>query len=138
MDGSVLPRPLATRAFGGTVVEVWPHGTRVILADGKEVHGEPNNDDAYRCMAESLGYGPDTLKMCQHHDLAHVALAHFMGLSESPTLRRVAEGLGSTDLTNWEEAFVLSAVRFANAVGIDLTERFLRTSASSQRDPSVV
>lgn len=107
--------------FGRTLVEHWPDSTRTLLPSGAGVVAAPQDADAYRATAARLGYGPDTLRMMRDHEALHSALAHLLGLPESPTLRRVADGAGDTELTGLEEQAVLAIAAFANAAGADLS-----------------
>jgi hypothetical protein len=80
----------------------------------------PEDTNPYRATAQRLGYGPDTFRMMRDHEILHTAIAHLLGLPESPTLRGVAEGKGPTPLTDLEEEVVCSLAKLARMVGIDL------------------
>jgi hypothetical protein len=112
--------PAHRLVFGGTVVEVWPDCVATHLPGGAEVVAAPQDNDSYRATAQRLGYGPDTFRMMRDHEILHTAIAHLLGLPESPTLRGVAEGKGSTPLTDLEEDVVCSLAKLASMVGIDL------------------
>lgn len=116
-------RPEQILVLGGTVVEVWGDSLRTILPDGATVPAAPQDNDAYRATAARLGYGDDTLRMCLEHEAAHSAVCAWLGLTESPTLGRVARGQGSTAVTDAEEDMVLAIQRFCRASGIDLLAR---------------
>lgn len=112
--------------FGATVFEVWSASARIILADGKSVPAVPHDTDAYRQNAIEHGYGTDTLRFCQEHELTHVALSHWLGI-ESPAIRAVAEQSKKWDPRHAEEeAAVLAVQRFARGYGVDLLERARR------------
>lgn len=120
-------RPDAVLTFGRTVVEIWDRDcVRTTLPDGAEVVAAPEPTASYRAQAERLGYGTDSMRMCVDHEVLHSALAAWLGLSESPTLGRVARGQGDSDLTGMEEDAVLALQRFANAAGVDLLARLAR------------
>jgi hypothetical protein len=110
--------------FGANRVEFFPDSTRITLHDGATICGMPEDTDSYRETAAEHGYRDDTLRLCQEHELTHVALAHILGLAESPTMRMVASGNGHQRLANIEEAAVLALQRFANVVGVNLIDRF--------------
>lgn len=112
--------------FGNTVVQVWPGCLFTILADGKRVAAAPQDNDAYRATARRLGYGPDTARMSRDHEILHTLLCHLLGLPESPTLRRVADGLGDSPLTDLEEDMVCATQAFLNRAGIDLLDVLAR------------
>jgi hypothetical protein len=120
---AVPVRPARVLTYSnGTIIQVWPDCVRTILPDGSEVVAAPQDNDAYRATAERLGYGADTLRMSQEHELLHSWLAAHLGLPESPTLGRVARGEGDTALTGLDEDAVMAIQRFANAAGVNLLE----------------
>lgn len=110
----------AVYVLGGTVFEVWPDSVRTILPDGYTVPAAPEDTPEYRATAERLGYGTDTLAMSRDHEALHNWLCHALGLQYSPTMARVAHGLGGSDLTALEEDIVLAIQRFARAAGVDV------------------
>jgi hypothetical protein len=111
-------------SFGPITVEVRADGTLIAFPDGSSVPGAPHDTKAYRATAEAHGYGADTLRLCQEHELLHIALCHWLGI-DSPTmaLLRGADGAGLQDLNPIEEAAVLAVQRLARAAGVDLVER---------------
>src|SRR4051812_37338617 len=106
--------------FGENQVELFPESTRITLRCGSTILGAPEDTDGYRQTAYNNGYGTDTLRLCKEHEATHVALAHWLGLNESPTMRLVATNEGKQYIADTEEAAVLAIQRFANAVGIKL------------------
>lgn len=107
----------------GSIVQIWPDCVRTILPDGREVVAAPQDNDAYRATAERLGYGADVRRMSVEHEVLHNWACALLGLPESPTLGRVARGEGDTVLTGLEEEMVLAIARFANAAGVNLSDR---------------
>ena len=55
-------------------------------ADGSVAHGVPQDTDAYRATAKSLGYKDDTWLMTVEHELFHTALAESRGEHHSGSL----------------------------------------------------
>ena len=111
--------------FGHITVNVYPSGTRIVFPDGCEVPGEPHDTDEYRGTAQRYGYGSDTLSLCIEHEIMHVALCHWLGLPESPTMAAVKVGSDDNlELRGLEEAAVLAIQQFARACHIDLVQRF--------------
>lgn len=108
---------------GGTkiVVRDRSYGTLIELADGKQIRGYPEDSDAYRSMARELAYGDDVMGMCLDHDALHAALADWIGLRESYSLREAAEGsspdLRARDLAAAEEAAVLAVQKLIRLAG---------------------
>jgi hypothetical protein len=92
----------------------------VILSCGREVNGEPQDNDEYRSTAEALGYGNDILGMCQDHDPLHVALCRWLGLeisfSMSVAMGDVTDN-PTKELAALEEAAVIAVQRFAKRSG---------------------
>jgi hypothetical protein len=78
--------------LGETTVDLYRKGVDTVFRDGTDVWAQPRDDDEYRATAERLGYGSDTLRMCQDHELAHTVLAVLAGQPYSPTLWGVAHG----------------------------------------------
>lgn len=105
--------------FGDTSIQRLPHGARTTLPCGEVIPATPHETDGYRRTAAEHGYGSDTLRLCQEHELVHVALADWLRLLVSPTLQGVADG------RDWEhawieEAAVLAVQRYARTLGLDL------------------
>jgi hypothetical protein len=119
---------MVTLTFGGTTVQVLADGTQIEFADGTTVVGQPEDTDAYRHTAQTHGYGADTLSLCIEHEVMHVALADWLGVSDSPTMKAVRTNRLTDDLPfrTLEEAAVLAVQRYARAAGIDLVKRFAR------------
>jgi hypothetical protein len=86
----------------------------------------PEDNDAYRERAESLGYGNDTALMSREHEITHHLLAHWLGLPHSPTMMGIAV---SHTFKGWhtEEAAILGIQAFARLMGVDLSEVAKRT-----------
>lgn len=104
--------------IGATTVTITPEHTITRFADGTAVHAA-HEDIAHvgqAVTAQQLGY-PDVRSMNQEHDLYHTLLAHWLGLSASPTLRAVADG---TPYAQWaaEEQAVLALQHWAQTVGV--------------------
>lgn len=105
----------------GTVIEILPWGSRVTLSTGHVVDGVPHDSESYRETARRLGYGADTLAMCQHHDAFHAHLCGWLDLGDSRSLR-VAAGLeAASEVSEAEEQAVMSIQRFARLAGFKLT-----------------
>ena len=104
-------------------IAIAPGHVITTLPGGAQVHAMPQATDSYRATALDLGYGTDTARMNQSHDLAHLILAHALGLDTSPVLRAVAAGTWQDDplgVLALEEQAVAALLRFANALGVDL------------------
>jgi hypothetical protein len=104
------------------VIEVYADSTRIIFDDGSVVYGAPEDTDDYRATAQRYGYGEDTLRLCKEHEVTHIALCDWLGLS-SPTMELVRHGTGEVHLNHLEESAVLAVQHFARAAGIDLVAR---------------
>lgn len=113
--------------IGGNTIATSYHGCITKLINAKIVEACPHDTDAYRATARQLGYKDNTLRMCQDHEVTHTALSVMLGLNESITLRRVADGMPSDNLTDLEEAAVLAIQRFANAAGINILSAVKRS-----------
>lgn len=109
--------------FGDTTVEVYETGTRIVFPDGSVVPGEPEDTDSYRETAEKHGYGADTTALCIEHELMHVALAHWLGVT-SPTMDALTGNDPGIPIRQLEEAAVLAIQKYARALGISLVSRF--------------
>lgn len=106
------------KIYGNTVVHVGYARTDTVLHDGKIVPAVPHDTDIYRATALRLGYGADTAALCIEHEIAHVALAHFLMLPESPVMRAVADGdFTNAALLDLEEAAVLAVQAFSRVAG---------------------
>lgn len=107
-------------------IHIHSTGTVIEFAEGRSVHGEPEDTDTYRATAQRYGYGTDTLSLCIDHEIMHVALAAFLGLSDSPTMLAVrTDALDQTVMVRQlEEAAVLAVQQYARAAGVDLITRF--------------
>lgn len=109
--------PGKTVVYGGTVVNtVIGPGVcylRTVLPDGKSVGAVPQHDAESVARAKALGYD-NVDDMTMDHDRLHALLAHAFGMRESPTLRRMADGLPPNEVSDAEEQMVLAAQRFLN------------------------
>lgn len=104
----------------GTIIEVLPTGSRVTLPNRTIIVGAPHDTDEYRKTAEHLGYGDDTLALCQEHDPLHAWLCDVLGLPDSPALR-VAAGIDAPNaMATSEERAVLSVQEFCRKAGVKL------------------
>lgn len=105
----------------GTTVSLSNGGATVVFPNGDVIDAVPHDTDSYRDTAERHGYGTDTLRLCQEHELVHLALCDWLGLGESPTFVRILAGeTAPCKLNGLEEDAVLAVQRFARAAGIDL------------------
>lgn len=112
-------------AFGDVVVAIDDDGSQIRFANGEVVDGSPENTEDYRTTARMHGYGDDTLKLCQEHELLHIALSHWLGV-ESPTIELLRKGnasVGELYSSRLEEAAVLAIQHFARSLGVDLVNR---------------
>jgi hypothetical protein len=141
MAGTMLNKKLpinseaTTLQFGTTKVEVFPDQTLITFEDGFAVPGAPEDTDEYRATAEKFGYGSDTLKLCQEHEVMHIALCHWLGV-KSPTMRRLQTNDDSlAKLNRLEEAAILALQRFARECNIDLVERMQEVLADETMMP---
>jgi len=127
---------IKTLHFGTTKVEVYPDHTMITFADGFEVPGAPEDTDEYRATADKFGYGTDTLKLCQEHEVMHIAFCHWLGI-QSPTMRRLQTNDESlAKMNRLEEAAVLAIQRFARECDIDLVTRMQDLLAERARKPA--
>lgn len=110
--------------FGDTIVHVYPNSTCIIFSDGSTVPGAPEDTDAYRATALKHGYGDDTLRLCQEHEVMHIALCHWLGI-DSPTMTLLRNGDDENlhQLNGLEEAAVLAIQHFARVAGVDIVAR---------------
>jgi hypothetical protein len=113
-------RNLSARLRNGTLIEVLPNGSRITLPSGAVVEGAPHDTDEYRATALRLGYGADTLEMCQQHDPLHSLLCDWLGLGDSRSLRCAAGLEEESEVSAAEEAAVLSVQRFMRLAGVGL------------------
>lgn len=102
--------------LGTTCVNLYQEGIDTVFQDGTNVWAEPQDEDNYRATAERLGYGNNTLAMCQDHELAHTVLAVLMGLDYSHTLWGVAHGAYWPHYRD-EEAAVLAFQTYCQKAG---------------------
>lgn len=112
-----------TLTFGHTRIEIDAASARTTMHDGKQIPAIPHDTQSYRATADRLGYGGETGRMCVEHELTHVALAHWLGLVESPVMRAIVESDGPSELLDLEEAAVMAIQAYANAAGVNLTRR---------------
>ena len=117
---------IRTATFGQTVVTWDGDHVTTTLPDGARVEAVAHDTDAYRETARRLGYGDDVARLNREHDPLHAALAAWLGLPCSPTLRNVADGGGNGPLFRLEETAVCAVQTFANALGIDLVETLFK------------
>src|ERR1044071_3628818 len=110
--------------FGDTLVEVYSDSTCITFGDGSTIPGAPEDTDAYRATALQHGYGDDTLRLCQEHEVMHIALCHWLVI-DSPTrpLLRQGDDERLHQLNGLEEAAVLAIQHFARRAGVDLVAR---------------
>lgn len=84
----------------------------------------PEDTDSYRATAVRYGYEEDTLRLCQEHEVTHIALCHWLGI-ESPTMVLLRHG--DDDRLHYvnklEECAVLAIQHLARATGVDLIAR---------------
>jgi hypothetical protein len=90
-----------------------PTGSIVII-------GEPHDTDEYRNMAYRLGYGDDTLGMCQDHDPLHIALCKWLGLQTSFSMLSAVGRLSEDQehLARFEEEAVLAVQKLIRHAGL--------------------
>jgi hypothetical protein len=113
---AALIREVLPKALGGPIsFAVVPTGSRVILPTGEIIEGAPIDSDDYRATARDLGYGEDTLAMCQEHDPLHARLCNWLGV-ESHALRHAAGLPHDARLATLEEAAVLAVQKFTRAM----------------------
>ena len=130
-----LKIPTTTLQFGTTTVEVFSDHTMISFADGFTVPGAPEDTDDYRATAAKFGYGTDTLKLCQEHEVMHIALCHWLGI-DSPTMRRLRTNDESlAKLNRLEEAAVLAIQRLARECNLDLVQRMQEVLAEGAMEP---
>lgn len=112
---------MTTIRLAGSEIEIASWGVTTLYPDGLSVPAAPQDDATYRVRAESLGYGTDTMRLCQEHEVMHAIVAEWLGLEHSPTLRGVAEG---SYWPHWqiEEAMVLAAQKMCRQLGIDIID----------------
>lgn len=120
--------------FGDAVVAVHDWGTIIAWPDGTSVPGAPEDTDDYRKTAREHGYGDDTLSLCREHELMHVALCDWLGMS-SPVMENLRRGGGmaGAEIRQMEEAAVLAVQRFARAMDVDLVEAMMKYGRQSVR-----
>ena len=92
-------------------VEFHRHGARTTFSDGTVLDAVPEGNDTYYARAAKLGYGTDTLAMCQEHELLHSVLAELLLGGPSPALWRAAQGDYDKRGLGQEEAAVLEVQR---------------------------
>src|SRR5687767_2982374 len=92
-------------------VEFHDWGARTVFLNGAELKAAPQDDPAYLARAVDLGYGGDTLAMCQDHELLHSLAAELLHGRPSATLWRVAHGDRSRRGLGAEEDMVLRLQR---------------------------
>jgi hypothetical protein len=116
----------ATIAIGPTTISIFPTSTLISFADGRTVAGQPEDTAAYRATAFQHGYDEDTLRMWIDHEIIHIALAHWLGLADSPTMKAVRYDRLEDDhsLRQLEEIAVLAVQQYARAAGLDLLRLF--------------
>ena len=102
------------------VVEILPTGSRVTLADGSVVLGEPHDTEDYRFTSYQLGYDGDILKMAQEHDSTHAWLCSALGLDNSQALRQAAGFPYDQEVAAAEENAVMSIQRLCRLLGVEL------------------
>jgi hypothetical protein len=95
-------------------VLVSPEYVETQFPDGTLVPAVPEDTDAYRATARSLGYGADTARMNREHDPLHSWLAEKLGLPHSPVLWAVAHGTLAQGDFGAEEALTLAFQRLLN------------------------
>ena len=108
-----MARLLEVHQYGATKVYVFDGWVETVLPDGKVVSAVSHTGPEDVARAHSLGYKGNLWAMTRDHDRLHAALAHMLGLPESPVLR--ASGTGATsELLGAEECAVLAIQRFWN------------------------
>ena len=105
-----------------TRLTIGPTWVRTVLPSGAVVYAEPQHDDAQAQTARDLGYGDDVAAMTRDHDPLHVALAKWLGLPASYSLRMAAGELPEAErwLAELEEAAVMAVQRFVRMAGIGI------------------
>jgi hypothetical protein len=125
--------PVSTLNFWDTMIDIYPDSTLITFVDGSTVPGAPQDTDSYRDTAERYGYEADTLRLCQEHEVTHIALCHWLGI-DSPTMTLLREG--DDDRLHYfnrlEECAVLSIQHLARAAGVDLLARMKEWSQTTK------
>lgn len=105
--------------LGGAAIALHDNGLTVTHCGRNKVEALAQNEPEYRQRAIDLGYGADTARMSREHELGHSLLAHWLGLTISPTLYALMRG---TMWPDWrrEEAAVLGLQGYARAANVDL------------------
>lgn len=95
----------------GMQVIMAPGRTCVVLPSGRTVHGVPYDTD--------VGYGQDTVAMCEEHDPLHAWLSSALGLPSHALRRDADERLTGEEhtLAALEEDVVMALHRYLRACG---------------------
>ncbi len=97
---------------------VSPGYTETVFADGTSVTAMPEDSDAYRAHARTLGYGDDAAALSREHEILHTFLAEACGFGSSPTLWAVAHRQTGDVAPIWaqeeEEVLVLAFQAYIN------------------------
>lgn len=108
--------------LGDCTVDIWSNAIFTVfhtLENTPCARAAPQDSDVYRGLAQELGYGDDTLRMCIEHELAHTLLAVARGLPWSPTLHAVAHGQ-VYDQWQAEENAVIGFQRICRLAGLPI------------------
>lgn len=93
------------------MIDIYPDSTLITFSDGSE----------------------DTLRLCQEHEITHIALCHWLGI-DRPTMTLLREGDDDRlhYLNRLEECAVLSIQHLARAAGVDLLARMKEWSQKTK------
>jgi|SRR6185503_4677262 len=93
------------------------NGSRVVLSCGHVIVGAPHGTEEYRRTAKRLGYDDDIAGMCADHDPLHQALAIWLSIGDSHSLREAAGLTCDHNLAIAEEDAVLAVQRYMRLAG---------------------
>lgn len=91
--------------------------SRVVLSCGHVLVGRPHGTAEYRATARRLGYGDDIVAMCADHDPLHQALAGWLGIGDSHSLRQALGLPCDPNLALLEEDAVMAVQHYMRRAG---------------------
>lgn len=89
----------------------------IVLSTGHVITGCPHDTESYRATAQHLGYGDDVIAMCCDHDPLHQAIAQWLGIGDSHSLRAAAGLPHNADFAVMEEEAVIAVQRYMKLAG---------------------
>lgn len=96
-------------------IEFHPWGARTLFKGGASIDARPHDTHHYHVIAHRCGYGDDTLRYCQEHEVCHSLVAEWFYNQPSRVLLNLALGFTPRLDAPFEEVMTQTLQRFLRA-----------------------